>query len=290
MWLVMLVIMVALGGLLVGGLLNRVAMRWDGRLAADPRVGQKSAVMTPVSAQRVWLESVTPIPVERTFSATASRSADRSVRSIGPVPKRIGWFGRDSTSRLPRQYLFGQWAAGVVFAVSAASLGLVTELVPLLFFVSILLVIVQTDLAERIIPDLMVLIGVTGLLMLRLWSHPLPYWNYVVAALAGSGVLLVIGMVGERLLGKETMGGGDVKLYLVIGLMLGIKLTLLSLFVASLIGLVVTVMLRLAGRGAYGELVPFGPYIAVGAWCTYLWGEGWLLSYLEWVQRSFGAG
>ena len=230
MWLA---VMAALGGLVIGGVLNRVAMRWDSRLAL---------------------------------------------------------LGGSPAATKPRHYLLGQLAAPVVYAISAVSLGLVAELVPLLFFVSILLVIVQTDLAERIIPDRMVLIGVVGLLLLRLWSQPLPYWNYILAAVIGSGVLLVIGVVGERLLGKETMGGGDVKLYVVIGLMLGIQLTLLSLFVASVIGLLVTVLLRLAGRGAHGELVPFGPYIAVGAWCAYLWGEGWLHSYLEWVSGIFGVG
>ncbi|WP_020619746.1 prepilin peptidase [Paenibacillus daejeonensis] len=230
MWLA---VMAGIGGLLMGGVLNQVAMRWD---------------------------------------------------------SRFGALGRSPAATKPRHYLSGQLAAPVVYVISAASLGLVAELVPLLFFVSILLVIVQTDLAERIIPDRIVLIGVVGLLLLRLWSQPLPYWNYILAALIGSGVLLVIGIVGERLLGKETMGGGDVKLYIVIGLMLGIKLTLLSLFVASLIGLLVTVVLRLAGRGAYGELVPFGPYIAVGAWCAYLWGEGWLHGYLAWVSRMFSVG
>ena|GEM_PF-1032992 len=260
---------VALSGLLLGGVLNRVAMRWDRGLAS------------PMLESSITRELERETPASDHANGHSTRLLDWLMplgQADGSVPARR-W-----------QYPLGVAAAVIVYPVSVAIVGMRWELLPLLWCVSILYIIVQTDLAERIIPDRIVLVGTAGMLAMRLWIHPLPLWDYLVASLVGSGALLLIGVVGQRLLRRETMGGGDIKLYVFIGLMLGWKLTLLSLFAASLIGLVVTVLLRLVGRGAYGELVPFGPYIAVGAWAVYLWGEGWLSAYLTWVQGLVATG
>ncbi|GBF73378.1 prepilin peptidase [Paenibacillus sp. 598K] len=267
-------------GLLLGVVLNGIAMRWDSRLTTlSTQERSHNPAMAIPAAQMTIRVSVRPPSTDTTHRPNGM------VEWLAPHPHIA-----DTASTRLWQYPLGAAAAAVVYAVSVATVGMRWELLLLLWCVSILYVIVQTDLAERIIPDRVVLAGAAGLLAMRLWIRPLPLWDYLVASLIGSGALLLIGMVGQRLLGRETMGGGDIKLYVFIGLMLGWKLTLLSLFAASLIGLLVTMLLRLAGRGAYGELVPFGPYIAVGAWAVYLWGEGWLGAYLTWVQGLVATG
>ncbi|MNG14300.1 Type 4 prepilin-like proteins leader peptide-processing enzyme [compost metagenome] len=109
---------------------------------------------------------------------------------------------------------------------------------------------------------------------LRLFDHPLPLWNYLAAAFAGSGFLLIVGVVASRLLRQEAMGGGDIKLYVLIGMVLGLKLTLLSIFVASAVGLLVALIQKImkSGGKVNGPL-PFGPSIAIGALLCCLWGD-----------------
>lgn len=182
------------------------------------------------------------------------------------------------------RYVVGDLITIALFAHAAFFLGWQLELLALLFFISILIIIVQTDLTDMIIPNKVVLVGVIGALLIRLLVHPLPILNYVIAALAGSGALLVIGLIGSLVLKKETMGGGDIKLYVFIGLILGIKLTLLSLFLASLFGLIGGIAMMVTGVHAKGKTIPFGPYIAVGALAAYYWGNGliqWYLSLLS---------
>ncbi len=101
------------------------------------------------------------------------------------------------------------------------------------------------------------------------WLLALPFpwqgWRWavsrVLAGLAFGGAALLLSLAMDRALGKESLGGGDIKLLAVAGLYLGWIGSLLSLLLACLLGLALAAALR-RGRG---EAVPFGPAIAVSA-------------------------
>lgn len=84
-------------------------------------------------------------------------------------------------------------------------------------------------------------------------------------------------------LSKGGMGGGDIKLFLVIGLVLGTAGTLLTLFVASFIGTVVGIIILRIRKQGRKTPIPFGPSIALSAVLVYLWGEQWI----GWYINSF---
>lgn len=98
-----------------------------------------------------------------------------------------------------------------------------------------------------------------------------------------SGFLLLIGVGFEKLLHKEAMGGGDIKLYVFLGMVLGLKLTVLSLFLASFIGLLVLLPIQLIKNNRESVPFPFGPFIAMGAWIAYLWGNDLVGLYVKWL-------
>ncbi|MEO3945476.1 A24 family peptidase [Gorillibacterium sp. CAU 1737] len=184
---------------------------------------------------------------------------------------------------LPIRYPLGIAGFALAFAWTAVSVGWRLEAAVAFVLLSVLYVILQTDLAEMIIPNEVVFGGLILLVLLRLVEHPLPFWDYALASVGGSGFLLVTGFVFEKFVGRESMGGGDIKLYLLLGVALGIKLTLLSLFLASLLGLLILLPLRAIQKKGTDEPVPFGPFIAGGAWVAYLWGEALLNAYLRLV-------
>ena len=74
------------------------------------------------------------------------------------------------------------------------------------------------------------------------------------------------------------MGGGDIKLFFVIGLVLGTTNTLVTLFLAAFIGSIVgLIVLKRTGQGRKTP-IPFGPSIALAAVIAYFWGAdfvGW---------------
>lgn len=166
-------------------------------------------------------------------------------------------------------YPLGELVTGALFAVYVWQIGWQLELIPALLFVCIMLVIVQTDLRLMIIPDRVVLFGLLTIVPIRLFvSHPFPLWNYAVAGL-GVGILLFLLAV----ISKGGIGGGDIKLFALIGLFLGVQNTFLALFISSLLGVLVGAVIRLLRKDSKKKFIPFGPFIALGALFSYLWGE-----------------
>src|SRR5699024_12151219 len=85
-----------------------------------------------------------------------------------------------------------------------------------LLFISMLLIIVVTDIVYMIIPDSILLFFLPLFILLR-FVQPLPLWyDSLLEAGAGFGILclLIICSIGG-------MGGGDMKLFVLIGLVFG---------------------------------------------------------------------
>ena len=81
------------------------------------------------------------------------------------------------------------------------------------------------------------------------------------------GVLAFFTMWGIKKLGdfmfkKESMGGGDIKLMFVFGLVLGYPLSIISIFVGSIIGLPISLLI-VAKKSSHE--IPFGPFLSAGA-------------------------
>jgi leader peptidase (prepilin peptidase)/N-methyltransferase len=87
------------------------------------------------------------------------------------------------------------------------------------------------------------------------------------------GGMLVLVLLMDRLLKKESMGGGDIKLLGIIGLYLGWMNGLLCLIVSCVVGLV------MAGVGKKKQ-IPFGPSLMTGFVFCLLWGEKLIGMYL----------
>nr|WP_178943891.1 A24 family peptidase [Paenibacillus curdlanolyticus] len=177
------------------------------------------------------------------------------------------------------------WFLRCCFRLCMTSSGTGGELLVVYTLLTVLYLTTQTDLAEMIIPDRFVFAGLAAAAVLRLYVHPLPLWDYMAAAIAGSGFLLVIGVIIGCLLRQAAIGGGDIKLYILIGVVLGLKLTLLSIFVASVVGFTAAFIQKLlkSGGETNGSL-PFGPSIAAGALLCCLWGDQLLHWYWGFMQ------
>jgi prepilin signal peptidase PulO-like enzyme (type II secretory pathway) len=77
------------------------------------------------------------------------------------------------------------------------------------------------------------------------------------------------------------MGGGDVKLAFLMGLILGCPVILLSLFLSFIFGSIVGIFLILVGKKKMKSMIPFGPFLIIGTFIGLFWGKeiiGWYLS------------
>ena len=77
------------------------------------------------------------------------------------------------------------------------------------------------------------------------------------------------------------MGGGDMKLGVFIGLVLGFPLAVISLMLGFLTGAIVGILLLIIGKKKFGQTIPFGPFLSLGAILTIFWGEKILNWYIN---------
>jgi leader peptidase (prepilin peptidase)/N-methyltransferase len=156
-------------------------------------------------------------------------------------------------------------------------------------FVSALIVITFIDLDTQTIPDRITLGGLpvgllAGSLLLPdpfMRAVPLGWQGSVAGAALGFGMFFLIAELSIRILKKEGMGGGDIKMMAMAGSVLGWKGVLLTTFAGSLSGALAGIGLVLFRGGGKETRVPFGPFLALGALTTLLAGQEILRWYLH---------
>ena len=149
------------------------------------------------------------------------------------------------------------------------------EVWPYLVLTSLLIVISFIDLDHLYIPDKLLIVGVLFWLPYFLFTAYIPPAQALVGAGLGFGIMYLI-----YFLSRGGMGFGDVKFAGLIGLYLGPALLGLTLLIAFISGAVVGVFLLATKLKSRKDAIPFGPYIAIGAYIAMLWGQriiGWYL-------------
>jgi leader peptidase (prepilin peptidase)/N-methyltransferase len=131
----------------------------------------------------------------------------------------------------------------------------------------------------KLLPDALTfpgtLLGVAAALQRPSGAH-----DALLGVVAGSGALWLIAWAYLKVRRIEGMGGGDIKLAAMFGVVLGWPLTLLSLFLAALVGSVWGVALMLRRKGGALTELPFGTLLAPSALVAYLWGGNWVQWYV----------
>lgn len=167
----------------------------------------------------------------------------------------------------------------VEFLSAILSLGLFLKfgLSPHLFVYLILawslLAITFIDLDTRTIPDIITLPGIILGFFASFLILQVKYWQLVLGILLGGGILYMVAFLYYALTKKEGMGGGDIKLMAMIGAFLGYKSVLPVIFLASLIGTLVGIIIMIGWRKDRRYAIPFGPFLALGTLMYILWGQ-----------------
>ncbi len=106
----------------------------------------------------------------------------------------------------------------------------------------------------------------------------------LIGALAGGGILWLIGEAYYRYSGQEGMGGGNVKMLAMIGAFLGWKLVVLTLVLSSILGSVVGMVVLAIRRGGMKYALPYGTFLSLAALTASLVGSRIVDWYLAFYQ------
>lgn len=144
-------------------------------------------------------------------------------------------------AKIPGDALAAELAGAAVFAGCALKFGPAPELAMWLVFASILLLLSLIDHAQRVLPDGLLALAAANRLIfwLILERSPGQLAQMLIGACSVSVPLLFVVLIMDRVLGRETMGGGDIKLMFVLGLYLSWQEMILVLLAACVLGIAV---------------------------------------------------
>jgi leader peptidase (prepilin peptidase) / N-methyltransferase len=197
-----------------------------------------------------------------------------------PVLSYIFLGGKCRRCKAPVSALYPtvELSTGIMFAAAPLIMGWTVELFVAWTVISLVIVVFVSDFKYMIIPDKVLLFFGTVLIAQRIFIPLSPWWDSLAGATLGFFLLLLIAVIS-----KGGMGGGDIKLYAVIGLALGVKLVLLSFFLATLSGAAIGGLGMILGLVQKGKPIPFGPFIGFGTLLAYFYGR----EIIEWYFHSF---
>ncbi|MCU0276997.1 MAG: prepilin peptidase [Acidobacteria bacterium] len=151
-------------------------------------------------------------------------------------------------------------------------------------FLSLLIALAAIDLQHMILPDELTL-GGSALFFIYSFFHP--EIGPLQAVLSGAGAALFFAALFYaylKLRQTEGLGFGDVKMVLLLGLFLGARRLTAAIFLASFSGLIVGLAIIVLKRKNLKLALPFGPFLALGAYAALFWGDG----LLDWIGALWG--
>lgn len=164
-------------------------------------------------------------------------------------------------AKIPADCILSELAGAVSFLLLAWNVPL-SRLPCWLIMAVFLLAVSLADGAKRIIPDgLLLALLVNRIVWFFAWKEDISVLFEVLKAALVPAALLALVLLGERLTGRELMGGGDIKLLLVLSGYLTWAQQLLGLLAGCVFGLILSVI---SGQKR-GNAIPFGPFLAAGA-------------------------
>jgi len=200
------------------------------------------------------------------------------MRHMVPIVSYILLGGRCSCCRIKisPKYPLVELLTGVLFVLLMYRFGPGMEFYKYAFLLSLLTAAGFIDFEHQIIPDILVIAGITAGIVFMFIDMRHPYIFYIAGGLLGGGILLAVDLVS-----RGGMGGGDIKLMTVIGLFLGWQSTLLVLFLAFVTGGMAGVLMLVSGRKNRKDAVSFGPFIGGASVAAVFFGHQLTALYLS---------
>ncbi len=298
--------MLAILGLCIGSFLNVVIYRVPVMMERDTWVSSALQLTDAEAWRRVFGAKQEPSPA----LATAYSALETSIEGLEPLgiakPRSrcpacghvikwyeniplLGWLmlrGKCSScgTRISPRYPLVELATGTLFGVIAWKFGPQWSTLLWCGFAAVLVALAGIDWDTTYLPDSMTLpLMWAGLIAAAMGWIPIPLKQALWGAVAGYLSLWAVYWAFKLATGKEGMGYGDFKLLAALGAWLGPLMILPILLMASVVGAVVGIGMKMSKSLREGRYVPFGPFLVGGALVVLLVGAPKILSALGWA-------
>lgn len=157
---------------------------------------------------------------------------------------------------------------GLLFMVAYLLYGISYEFFTMIIISSLLVIIYVSDFKYLVILDGPLFLFY--ILILGLKYYYFGYKTFIISLISGLVLLLfmlVIKIIGDKVFKRESLGGGDVKLVMLFGFTLGIRLSFISLIVGCFLAFPFAIYYVFTNKQ---REVPFGPFLITGMLIIYL--------------------
>lgn len=159
-------------------------------------------------------------------------------------------------------------AIAFLFATVYKENGLAVNL-KALAMLSILWPIAYIDFKTYRIPNVFVGFGIVcriGVLFFELFNDSMYVWHILISELIVSGMLLLAALLCSFCI-KNSIGYGDIKLFFVMGLLLGVNGIWSAIFLSLIVSFVICAYVLISKKKTRKDAIPFAPALVIG---TYL--------------------
>lgn len=170
--------------------------------------------------------------------------------------------------KLSIKYLFSELILGLLFVIFTLIYGILdVNLINYLGLIAILYGLSLCDIDTYTIPDGFIIFGIIWWLLFTIINGQSikTILISILTALIIPICVLIISLIMDKVLKKESMGGGDIKLFFLVSLYLGLFSSILNLMFSCIIGLLVVFILK-------KDKIPFGPSISLATYISLLYG------------------
>jgi len=197
---------------------------------------------------------------------------------------------RRCSSPVSIQYPLVELATGLMWAGTFATHGATGEALRGTVFLTILFGIAISDARFYIIPDEFSVGGSVLGVALAFLPGGIGWLDAFIGGAVGFAVLWLVGVLGTKLICKispgrleeagvdQAMGGGDVKMMMMVGTFVGIWGVALTIFLGSVLALLVFGPVSTMSK----RLIPLGVFLAAAGAVAYQWGE----PIIDWYTTS----
>ena len=171
--------------------------------------------------------------------------------------------------QIPFDVFLSELATGVLFLFSYLYFGISYNFFIMLILSSLCVIIFVSDFKYMIILDSPLIIS--GVLVIILKTVYYGYKTIIPTLVSGIItflVMLLVGFIGKRMYKRDALGGGDIKLSFIIGMILGVQVAMVSLIFSTFLALpyaLATIVLKKDSE------VPFGPFIVSSLYIVFLY-------------------
>ena len=172
--------------------------------------------------------------------------------------------------KIPLSYIIVEIVTAMLFAVSFHVFKLSFSLIIALIFISTLIIVIISDIEYMIILDEVLIFSTFSIIILYIIYYIYNFGlttglekmmkSHVYPGIGAFIAMYALKIIGDKLFKKESLGGGDIKLMFLFGLVLDFPLAICTIFLATFIAFPIALIMLFTNKD---NIIPFGPFLSM---------------------------